>query len=72
MSHNGTCRKCGQQRDKGDHKRCDYFRTGLHYRANSKETTIAEFKSICALISEGEDDDAPVQFDIRIREVFDK
>lgn len=78
VSHNGTCRKCGQPRDKGNHSKCDHWpcgngcAVGFHYVANSQETTISEFKKITELIAKGEDDDTPVQFEIRIHQVFPK
>jgi hypothetical protein len=76
MSHNGTCRKCGQPRDKGNHSKCDRWPCGngigkgFHYVANSKETNLAEFKKMIALIAKGDADDTPVQFEIRIRQVI--
>lgn len=75
MSHNGTCRKCGIRRDKGNHKGCDRWpsmmshRAGFHYVANSKETTIAELKNIVNIITDRESDDTPLQFEIRVRQV---
>jgi hypothetical protein len=75
MSQGGTCRKCGHPRDKGDHRNCDRWpsshsmNSGFEYGANSRETTIAEFKKIAALISAGESDDTRVQFVIKIRQV---
>lgn len=78
MSHNGTCRKCGKPRDKGNHTKCDHWPggfgmktpRGVHYAANSRETTIAELKKFVAAICAGEDDATPIHFDIRVREVF--
>lgn len=78
MSHNGTCRKCGKPRDKGNHTKCDRWPggfgmktpKGIHYTANSVDTTLAELKKFVAAVCAGDADDTPVQFDIRVREVF--
>lgn len=73
MSHNGTCRKCGGRRDKGNHNKCDRWpsgmssRRGFHYVSNSVESTLADLKSVVAAISQGDSDDTPVQFELRIR-----
>lgn len=74
ISHKGTCRKCGVSRENGSHKSCDRWPSGmtmqggLHYEANSKETTLADLKKIVEVICEGDSDDTPVQFTIRIRQ----
>jgi hypothetical protein len=68
MSHNGTCRKCGQPRDKGDHSRCDSIRGGFIYRANSEETTLLELKAMVALICKGDSDDTPIQFKLQVKQ----
>lgn len=78
MSHNGTCRKCKKSRDKGNHTECDRWPggfgmttpKGIHYTANSVETTLAELKKFVAAVCAGDADDTPVQFEIRVREVF--
>lgn len=72
-SHNGTCRKCGLPRDKGNHKPCDRWpsngmRRGFRYVANSKETTLAELRNVVEQIVNGDSLDTPVQFEIRIRQ----
>ena len=62
MSHNGTCRKCGEPRDKGNHSGCCRWPSGIstknhagfHYVANSVETNLAEFKKISDLILQGD------------------
>lgn len=72
MSHNGACNKCGLQRDKGNHSKCDRWPVshgcakGFSYVANSHETTIAELKAIIAAICAGDDDKTPVRFEIKI------
>ena len=78
MSHNGTCRKCNTPRDKGRHTNCDRWPSGygmktpkgIHYTANSQETTVAELKKFVSMLVAGEDDDTPIQFEIRARAVF--
>jgi hypothetical protein len=77
MSQSGICRKCGVDRGKGNHKKCDRWpsmissKAGFQYNANSVETTIAELKKIVELIVAGEPEDTPVQFEIRIRGIGD-
>jgi len=43
---------------------------GLRYVGNCQETTIAEFKRMAEIITRGESDETPVQFEIRIREII--
>lgn len=77
VSHNGTCRKCGQPRDKADHHKCDRWPVqygvvkGFHYTGNSRETDLAEFMRIATLISACDDPKTSVRFDIRIMQVDD-
>ena len=79
LSHNGTCRKCGVRRDKGNHSKCDRWPSGgfssiagFHYTANSKESNLDEFKKITDLIARGDDPETPVQFEIRVRQIIEK
>jgi hypothetical protein len=75
ISHNGTCRKCKERRDKGSHKKCDRWPTangvgkGFKYIGNADETNVEEFKRVVSILTQGESDDTPVQFEIRIRQV---
>lgn len=39
---------------------------GFHYVSNSKESTLADLKSIVAAICAGDDDGTPVRFEIKI------
>lgn len=71
MSHNGTCRKCGIPRDKGNHRKCDKFSSGFTYHANSKETTLAELRKIVEIICQDDRENTPIQFTLHIRQVKD-
>jgi hypothetical protein len=78
MAHNGVCRKCQKPRDKGNHDACDRWPggfgmktpKGIHYVGNSQETTLAELKKFVAAVCAGDDDSTPIQFEIRVREIF--
>lgn len=72
MSRKGTCNKCGDPRDKGNHSKCDRWpiangcSKGFSYVSNSKESTLADLKSIVAAICAGDTDETPVRFEIKI------
>lgn len=77
-SQGGVCRKCGLERGNGNHTKCDRWpsmmsmNAGFHHIGNSHQTTLGELKKLVALICMGDDDDTPVQYDIRIRQIFPK
>lgn len=72
LSRKGTCNKCGEQRDKANHSKCDRWPVshgcskGFSYVSNSRESTLADLKSIVAAICGGDDDATPVRFEIKI------
>jgi hypothetical protein len=69
MSHKGICRKCGLRRDESNHSKCDRFRGGFQYHANTTGTTIAELRKIVELLAQGEHDDTPIQFKLHVQAV---
>lgn len=77
MSHNGTCRKCGEPTNKSSHEKCYRWPVqygigkGFHYVANTRETTVQELMDIVKLIVAGESVDQPIRFDLRIMAVSD-
>jgi hypothetical protein len=72
MSHKGTCNKCGEPTDKGNHSKCYRWPTqyggskGFYYVANARETNLTELKNIVAVICSGDADETPVRFEIKI------
>lgn len=74
MSQTGICLRCGEQRDKGNHKKCDRWPSsygcgkGFHFIGNSDKMTIGELKKIVQAIAMGEDDETVVHLDLRVRQ----
>lgn len=72
MSRKGACNKCSEPRDKGNHSKCDRWPVGngiskgFSYVSNSKESTLADLKSIVETICAGDLDEMPVRFEIKI------
>jgi hypothetical protein len=72
ISHNGTCNKCGNKRDIGSHSKCDRWPTmygspkGFSYVSNSKESTLADLKTIVEAICAGDADETPIRFELKV------
>jgi hypothetical protein len=72
MSHGGTCNKCGEPRNKGNHQKCDRWPSshgcskGFHYVSNSKESDLADLKTVVAALCVGDDPKTPVRFELKI------
>lgn len=72
MSRSGTCNKCGLERNKANHSKCDRWpmsygsSKGFRYVSNSKESTLADLKGIVAAICAGDADETPVRFELKI------
>jgi hypothetical protein len=73
MSSTGTCLRCGEQRDKGSHSKCDRWPSsygtgkGFRFIGNSDKMTIGELKRVVEAIAAGEKDDTVIHLDIRVR-----
>ena len=72
MSSKGTCAKCGNPRNSGNHSKCDRWPStyggskGFHYVGNSVETNLDDLKTVVAGLMHGELLATPVRFEIRI------
>jgi hypothetical protein len=61
----GVCRKCGVERTKGSHKKCDIWlarASGWHHIANNKTTTGKDLKKLAENIG----DDTPIAFSVKL------
>lgn len=61
----GVCRKCGIERTKGNHKKCDLWlarASGWHHLANNETTTGKDLKKLVECIG----DDTPIAFSVKL------
>ena len=52
MSQKGSCRKCFQSRETGDHTKCDRVRPELTYTGNTVDTTVADLRKFVDALPE--------------------
>ena len=64
-SNKGKCRKCGLDREKANHKKCDLWLSranGWNHVVNNETTTGKDFKKF----AESFGDDTPIGFAVKI------